>query len=389
MNVRQRLAIVSLVVAIGLSGILSIALTNARAQTELAPPPVTAEAFYVVDATLGEVLYEANADNRRSPASLTKLATALVVMEQNPNMDDLLTVDQSDVLDIDDGQSMVGFVAGDVFTIREMLYGLLLNSGNDAAHALARYFGQRMLDAEGAVGDPVARFVQSMNDFAGATGLEGTRFANPEGLYDPNHYSTARDFSRIAALVLTNPILAETVGTAQYTMVSQGPTPTEYTLLNTNQILGEDGVIGLKTGTLSEAGACLVAAKPGPAGTMVISVVLGSDIAFDEFEIAIPSSDMRYDDTRALFSSMTADYRWIRPEDTATVPGLLDEMSVWQVGIDDDLPILLPAGDADDLQYLLRLGPPVDPGAVAGSLMLYQGTELVAETPVIQLPVAS
>jgi D-alanyl-D-alanine carboxypeptidase len=358
--------------------------TSAGAWDPLAPPAVTAKSVYVFDATADATLYALNADERRPPASTTKLATAIVVMEQVTDFDETITVDATDVLNPEQGQSMVGFVEGDVLTVDQMMYGLLLNSGNDAAHALARHIGGKLLAADGAQGDPIDRFVQEMNGVVDRLGLKNTHFVNPTGLYDPDHYTSAHDLAIIAREAFSYPRVSEISGVSEMEITSVGPAPRSFLLQNTNQMLGEYGVKGGKTGTLSESEACLVVSKTGPADNSVIGVVLGSEIQFDENDIQIPESDRRYDDMRTLLASLDVDYRWIAPLQDGALPGLKEELNVWDVELRDTQAVVLPADQAAGIRYLLQLGPPAEPEAEVGSLLIYSGDQVVDREPVFQ-----
>jgi len=382
------MALVSLIL-LAASLHLAAAPESTLALDPLSPPVVTAGALYVFDSTLETVLYEKNADDRRPPASLTKVATALVVLEQSPNLNETVIVDPSDVLDPEQGQSMVGLVAGDILTVEQMMYGLLINSGNDVANALSRHIGQKLLDAEGGTGDPRTRFVQEMNALAVRLGLSGTHFENAEGLHHPDHLSTARELGVLTALALENDLIAQIVATEETTINSLSAVPVSYTLQTTNKLLGEDGITGVKTGTLSQSGACLIASRLSPAGTQIISVVLGSEIGFTEEGLQDPETDMRYDDTRSLFGAMEQDYAWLSPASDSSIPGLAAELAVWEVGLADGNPIVMRSDQLANLRYVLRLGPPAEPQAEVGEVLLYDGPDLIAERAVVQLPAAA
>ncbi len=380
------LAIITLAGSIGVTGSL-LSPSPASALDPVAPPPVTAKAVYVVDATLDVVLYELNPDERRPPASLTKIATALLVAQLAPDTSQVVTVDPADVLDVSDGQSMMALLPGDQLTIEQLLYGLMLNSGNDAASTLSRFLGQQLLDAEGASGDPKARFIQEMNALAASIGLQNTHFVNAEGLYADDHYSTARDLATMADLLLQNELLAKIVSTSEITVTSL--LGNSYTLQNTNRLLSEQGYTGMKTGTLPESGACLVAAKTGSAGTSIVTVVLGSEIAFSEDGIQDPETDQRFDDARTIFAAAESDYEWIAPSSDSTLPGLDEELAVWEVELEDADPMVVREGQLETLRYVLRLGPPVAPNQQAGEVLLYDGAALIETRPVFQLDQAA
>jgi D-alanyl-D-alanine carboxypeptidase (penicillin-binding protein 5/6) len=307
-----------------------------------------------------------------------------VIMEQVSNFDEAVTVDATDVLDPVQGQSMVGLVDGDVLTVDQLMYGLLLNSGNDAAHALARHIGGKLLAAEGASGNSVARFVEEMNGVAGRLGLKNTHFVNPTGLYDSDHYTSARDLAILAREAFSYSRVSEISAVREIEITSVGPAPRSFLLQNTNQMLGENGVDGGKTGTLSESGACLVVSKTGPANNLIIGVVMGSDIQFDENDIQMPETDRRYDDMRTLLASLDVDYRWIDPSQDGALPGLAEELDVWDVQLKDAGAVVLPADQAAAVRYLLQLGPPAEPDTEVGSLLLYSSDQVIDRKPVFQ-----
>lgn len=372
--------------------VAGVALPRAFAQTSSdaspgfqplgAPAGVTAKALYVEDATSGAALYSLAADERRSPASTTKLMTALVIANNTTDWQELVTADASDVLTPDDGESFMGLLDGDVLTSEQMMYGLMLPSGNDAAHAMARFIGGRLLAHEGADGDPYDRFIQEMNTTAANLGLQNTHFTNAAGLYDENHYTSAHDLAVIAAHAYAVPEVATASGAQTYEFTSQGANPRVFTLTNTNKLLGEDGVIAGKTGTLMESLACLVIMRQ-EGDNMIIGVALGSDIEFDADQIQIPETDHRFSDMSTVLTDMAQQYRWVQPGDQ-DFPGLTQELAVWDVRLGDDSAIVLPTANATSLRYLLQLGPPAQPDSPVGSLLIFSGEQMVGEKQVVQ-----
>jgi D-alanyl-D-alanine carboxypeptidase (penicillin-binding protein 5/6) len=372
---------------------ISLILPTAYAQTEapatesmqpLAPPAgVTAKAVYVEDATAGTALYSLNQDERRSPASTTKLMTALVIANNTTDWQELVTADASDILTAEDGESFMGLLEGDVLTVEQLMYGIMMPSGNDGAHAMARLVGGKLLAAEGATGDPVERFVQEMNATAANLGLQNTHFTNVSGLYGEDHYTSARDMAVIASEAFAVPQIAVASSVPTYTFTTQGANPREMTLQNTNKMLGTDGVIGGKTGTLVESGACLVVLLDQGGGNMVIGVVLGSEIEFDADQVQIAETDQRFNDMSAIVGAMTQDFRWVQPGD-ADFPGLSQELAVWNVRLGDEHALVLPTANAESLRYLLQLGPPAQPDTPVGKLLIFSGDRIVAERQVVQ-----
>lgn len=198
---------------------------------------VSARKAYVLDAVSGRVLYEKNPDSQSLIASTTKIMTALVVCEQCNVLDRMRIPKEAVGIE---GSSMY-LQEGEVLTIQELLYGLMLRSGNDAAVALAIYCG-----------GTVEGFAELMNDKARNLGLKNTHFVNPNGLDAPGHYSTARDLAVLAAYAMENPVFRQTVSTK---CVKAG---TRY-LTNHNKLLWRvEGADGVKTGYTKAAGRILV-----------------------------------------------------------------------------------------------------------------------------------
>lgn len=198
---------------------------------------ISAKKAVLMDADTGRLLYEKDADSRSLIASTTKIMTALLICEQC-NVLDRMKI-PAEAVGIE-GSSMY-LREGEVLTLQELLYGLMLSSGNDAAVALAIYCG-----------GTVEGFVQMMNDKAFRLGLQGTHFENPNGLDNPNHYSTARDLAVLAAYAMKNSIFYQTVSTKSVRFGGRG-------LQNHNKLLWRvDGADGVKTGYTKAAGRILV-----------------------------------------------------------------------------------------------------------------------------------
>lgn len=228
-------------------------------------PDHTSQAFIVVDVSSRGILEELNSDQLRSPASTTKLMTALVSLEEYP-LDQVITITTEDRTI---GQTMK-LVKGEQIKVRDLLAGLMISSGNDAALALAQSYPNG-----GYTG-----FVAAMNQKAEELGLEG-RFTNVSGLESPDHKLTARDLSLIALEAIKQPLIQQLAQTKVETVYSlDGNQP--HQLGNTNQLLGQvEGVIGLKTGWTEAAGECLVSLVDRN-GQQVIVVVLGSQDRFKD-----------------------------------------------------------------------------------------------------------
>ncbi len=198
---------------------------------------VSAKRAYVLDGVSGRVLYDKNSNERSLIASTTKIMTALIICEQCNVLDRMRIPKEAVGIE---GSSMY-LQEGEVLTLQELLYGLMLSSGNDAAVALAIYCG-----------GTVEGFAELMNDKARNLGLRNTHFENPNGLDSPGHYSTARDLAVLAAYAMDNPIFRKTVSTKSL-MLGQ-----RY-LTNHNKLLWRvEGADGVKTGYTKAAGRILV-----------------------------------------------------------------------------------------------------------------------------------
>lgn len=218
---------------------------------------LSAAAAILMDADSGEVLYEKDAARRMRIASTTKIMTALVVLE-HARLTDTITVTGDHMVE---GSSMY-LKPGEVVTVEELLYGLMLCSGNDAALALADCCGG------------LETFVAAMNDKAAALGMTDTSFANPNGLDDENHYSTARDMAVLAAYAAQDPTFRRICSTRTATVCGR-------TMTNHNKLLSQvEGCIGMKTGYTRAAGRTLVSCAERE-GRRLVAVTLcdGNDWA--------------------------------------------------------------------------------------------------------------
>ena len=223
-------------------------------------PEIRAAAAVLVDLDTGQLLYDHNGNERRSIASLTKIMTALLVLERTAP-EDLVTVSEEVASGRVAGISGLGLVAGERIRVRELIYALLLQSANDAALALAED-----------VGGTVDAFVELMNARARALGLSRTRFASPNGL-DDDGFSSARDVVRLTRTAFRTPGFPDVVTTRFHTIHSMDAEPR--TVQNRNVLLWlYPGAIGVKTGYTSEAGFCVVAAAERD-GRRLLAVVLG------------------------------------------------------------------------------------------------------------------
>lgn len=227
-------------------------------------PDYSAEGIVVLDVDSGVYLYKRNEEELLSPASTTKILTALVALDAY-SLDDVVTVKTV----TNDGQTM-GLAAGERITVENLLYGTLIASGNDAAYALAEYYP-----------GGVTKFVEAMNEKAKALSLTRSTFTNPVGYDDPRHKMTPMDLARLAGIALSNKTIAKMVAIPQIT-ISDVTHTYFHALRNINQLLGKiPGVGGIKTGWTEEAGENLVTLV-ARGGHRIILVVLHSRDRFGE-----------------------------------------------------------------------------------------------------------
>jgi D-alanyl-D-alanine carboxypeptidase (penicillin-binding protein 5/6) len=341
------------------------------------PPPITANAVYVTDISTGTELFAQNADESLPPASLTKIVSALVVLER-ANLDDTIEILKDDLVSAEESQ--VGLMEGDRLTVRDLLHGMLIPSGNDATLALARYVGASALGDGASSEQAVAKFVSMMNDKAAELGATASHFANPTGIDQDGHVMSARDVATLTKAALQNPLFAEIVAKPE-AVLSSKLVPDGYRVTTTNQLLAEGVVTGVKTGTTAKAGGCLVTSfAVGP--NEIVAVVLGSDVS--EGTDGSQDTSARFAETRALLDAVKADYLWLDPTSPGVVSGLVEELSVWDVDLagDDLLPV--PASSGDDVHYRLVLAPPSAPEDPAGEVQFYVGEQLLSERTALQ-----
>lgn len=248
-------------------GVLAQEKPNLTPQSKgLLPPEISAASALVQDVNSSETLFSKNPDARVPIASTTKIMTALVSVEHFKANDELQVLDLSRV----SGASM-GLKVGEKITYRSLLYGMLLNSGNDAAYTIAQNYPGEL-----------AGFVLAMNNKTKELGLLNTRFTNPAGFDSPAHYSSAADLARIAEAASNNGQLMRVVGT-KHTQVSSVDKSEIHNLTNLNRLLSLPGVMGFKTGYTPLAKENFVGLVERDKHR-IITVVLGSNDRFGETE---------------------------------------------------------------------------------------------------------
>ena len=253
-------------------------------------PALDATAALLVSPDSGMVLYSKNADQKRYPASTTKIMTALLTLENVSNLDETVTSEAVDFENITADSSNAGILLGEQVTVRDLLYALMLPSANEAAYMLARH-----------VGGSWEQFVDMMNDRAAELGCTGTHFCNPCGLHEEDHYTTAHDLYLIAKEAMKDVTFRDIVSTVQHRMAKTN-LHEERIIYTTNQLIFSSfqpwsyaNCLGIKTGHTSQAGNCFVGyAEYGDA--KLFSVVLGCSDSSKEY----PSVAASFTDTKKL-----------------------------------------------------------------------------------------
>ena len=314
---------------------------------------LSAEKVFVLDADTGHVLYEKNADSRSLIASTTKIMTALVVCEQSNVLDRVRIPKEAIGIE---GSSLY-LKEGEILTVQELLYGLMLHSGNDAAVALAIYCG-----------GTVEGFVQVMNDKAKNIGLTQTHFQNPHGLDAPQHYSTARDLAMLASYAMKNPVFRQTVSTKNVRITNRD-------LRNHNKLLWRvEGVDGVKTGYTKAAGRILVSSACRGSRRLV-AVTINAPSDWLDHESVLNQGFSHYAEQPILFAGDCLGYADISGSDSGQV-SLIAADDLWCMLADWETPRVV-------LQDFGIIYAPVSEGEVAGFAYVLVDDAVVGRVPVV------
>lgn len=308
------------------------------AQTQLTPtaPALNANGFILMDAASGQIIAAKNPDQKMAPASLTKMMTSYIIStalrQGRIHLDDLVPISKEAW---QTGGSKMFVKVGTQVSVRELMQGMIVDSGNDACVAMSEF-----------VAGSQDSFVSLMNQQAAALGMTGTHFADVNGLPNPDHYTTPRDMATLARhLIYDFP--------EDYKWYSQKWfTYNGIKQPNRNRLLWRDASVdGIKTGHTEEAGFCLVASA-NRNGTRLISVVMGA-----------PTDAARADDNEAL---LTYGFRFFETHKLYAANATLNNIRVYQganqqvpVGLNNDLFVVIPAGQYQSLKANLVLNTPV------------------------------
>lgn len=324
-------------------------------------PTINARSALVMDFDTGTVLYEKNAYRKRPMASTTKIMTAIVAIENCSLDDDVIISDKADRM----GGSVMGIKSGSTIKMKDLLFGMMICSGNDAAVAIAEH-----------VGGSVEGFAELMNKKALQIGAYSTSFSNPHGLDAENHYTTAYDLAKIARYALNNGTFNEIVRTKEFVYNGR-------TFRNTNEMLvGYEGADGVKTGYTGLAGRCLVTSATKN-DMRFISVVLFCD-----------TKNLRTTSSRRILDYSFEEYGHVtllkqgRVMGTVKVERSRTSQEI-QVAVSEDVKTILKNGQKDMLYTRVSLPEeimaPIKRGSIIGTVSVFQGEKIIVETSLIAL----
>ncbi len=334
------------------------------AQTVFAPiecPSLSAESAILMCGDGSTVICGKNADKRMAMASTTKIMTALVAARNF----DLQKEVKVDAAAVGVEGSSIYLYAGERMTMEDLLYAMLLESANDAAAAIAI-----------AVGGSIDGFCDMMNDCARELGLSDTHFTNPHGLYDEDHYTTARELAIIAAEALSDPTVKKIVATKKHTI-----TPIEgnvRVLYNHNKMLSRyDGAIGVKTGFTKKSGRCLVSAAERD-GFVLIAVTLN---ASDDWNDHTKLLDTGFENFERVVFASKGNFNYSLP-----VTGGVDDHVI--LSNTDELSAILPKGNAKDAECVIETVnrfefAPVKPNQVGGRVSYIIDGKIIASSDLV------
>jgi len=355
----------------------------------IAPPRYTSAAVVIMCADTGLVLYGTEHHTQKYPASITKIMTALIVLDKVQDLNERIEFSHYAVFSIPRDSSHIAMDVGETLTVREALYGLMLSSANEVSLALAKH-----------VGGSIEAFADMMNARARELGALNTHFVNPSGLPDIGHVTTAYDMALIMREAVRHPVFVDIIGTRRFDIPPTERQTEIRPLRNTNQLIHpgpyfNEWVVGSKTGWTSAAQHTLVTYASHEGRRLIISVLRGQTfrdtLALMSFGFSLPFEERRVFEAESYIRKVPV-YQ--------EVNGTPLNVGYATLKADQDLLFKLPVDfDVRDLRYNLnipeRLTPPIEAGDSLGSVAVYvQGlrageVELLAQNVVLGLPPAT
>ena len=333
-------------------------------------PTINSRRYVIYDRNSKKAIYGKDENKQTAMASTTKILTATVVLETCKDLNEVVTISAKAART---GGSTLGINAGDKITVNDLLYGLLLRSGNDTAVALAEY-----------IGGSVEKFAELMNNKAKEIGLENSHFVTPHGLDDPNHYTTAYELAYLTDYALKNEKFSNIVGT-KYATISINGISRE--IKNTNELLLSDveGVYGVKTGFTNNAGRCLVTSVKRNNMDLIV-VVLGADTRKDRAKDSLKLIDYAFKEYKIVNVQEFVDKefeKWKQINENRiyinkgrdNVELELSELEVKNIVTNQNLSV-----EINSLNYLEA---PVEKGRKLGTVIIKNGEDIIDEADII------
>ena len=333
------------------------------------PKQLNSRRYAIYDRASGTCIYGKNENKQTAMASTTKIMTAIIVLENCKNLDEVVTISAKAA---GTGGSRLGLKKDDQVTVNDLLFGLLMRSGNDAAVALANY-----------TAGSAENFANMMNKKAQELGLVNTHFVTPHGLDNPNHYTTAYELAKLADYALKNSVFSTIVKT-KYVTIKINNQPKE--LKNTNELLLADveGVYGVKTGFTGNAGRCLVTSVKRNNMDLII-VVLGADTRKDRAKDTLKLIDYAFKEFKMKSIEETAqeEYElWKNANEsritinkgTSKLKTKLGDIKIKQIATNKEL-----SAEVHNINYLEA---PVEAGSKIGEIIIKNGDNIIEKVDI-------
>jgi len=345
-------------------------------------PVINASAGIVMDIDTGDILYEKNAYERHYPASITKVMTALLAIE-NGNVNDYITVSSEAMSRVEEGSSSIGLVAGEELTLRDALYGMMLSSGNECALAISEY-----------IAGSVDGFSDMMNERARIIGCKDSHFVNPNGLHSDDHYTTAYDMAMIGRAAYQYPEFRTLIGTQSYKMAETNLNESRELWQENRMMYVENGsyyyanCTGGKTGYTITAHATLISFAERD-GRRLVCVVMDCDPTTESYLDSIKLYNYCFDNYRLCKPLLNYEFPEMDKESTPLLSnyhyGISHNLPYYTVDKDIEFYVRSFVEDTDLEEDIHYYDEPIDD--VAGYISYsYNGTFLAQSDIVIHVP---
>jgi D-alanyl-D-alanine carboxypeptidase len=341
------------------------------------PPELFSQSVTLMDADTGIVLYEHVQDALQHPASVTKVMTALITLE-NCKPDDRIAFSREAVYSLPEDATHIGMDEGETLSVKDALYGLLLESANEVANALAEH-----------IAGSNAAFAELMNARAKAIGAVNTHFTNPSGLHDNEHKTTSYDMALIMREAIRNETFKEIINTRRYDIAPTERKPETRLLRNKNELIQNgnyfnEWVVGGKTGFTTESGHTFVNYAQKDGRSLIVSVMFGGK--YEVYDDTLAMLDYGFGLPYAEHTVLDADGYLLTLPVHGEIAGQMHTLGEAVVKPDESITFNLPEGfDGEEFNYDTKLpsklAAPVNEGDTAGTLVCYIQNIKVGEVP--------